>query len=688
MHVRRVVLSSLFGAFVYPTVEWAQADSPISSERGKEYAIEVFSNDPPNDWARIARTLIQNDLVKIKTKPISNQGPCNTAIKELGFRSTEIRLGCSIEIERLISDLSSGRLAAVDIPKGHVAYPDLPIQSIGAVQVYDKSNSLETFRCTRVKTPWGLLATSHCTSTTEPTGYIELNGFEISASVPDTEESRQIVKSLRRFNPVIGRNEIEVFELDEVQSYGGLDSLDGESWLDSCLIEKPSYSKFLGLEEMPTCDCRDNCSKIVLFDRAPAMHPAIAHKVDESYQHGQPNLQCLSVGEIENDIHHASHLAGILISRNDPEYFTGVSPSSHLIWKDAKSGKPFIDIRKVAATNRAIRDFSVYAKMKVVLFASSWKYDDDDEKEKLKQDSNFRLNNPPYVQTIRWGNNIWVVAAGNNSNGGINISAQSDRSPANIGDRKNILVVAACENCGSRNAKLSNYSNFSDDGLVHVAAYGGKIPAPATETEYGIAQGTSQASALVAGLISSMSCVWPNYHWTPRESKVRIQAAVFPPINEGLRNGLATGVVDAKKALLDPTSHHVAVRGKRVRPAKLLQWCVDKISPESPLIEGQDADGGAVTPRLLRHFVGYDTTDGDREYFLFHEPSSQELQSFGTVRRTGPGVIGSDPLVKVTFSDGKEPSVMVLKANEIEFILTPPRLEDSAKIETDTSACN
>lgn len=257
----------------------------------------------------------------------------------------------------------------------------------------------------------------------------------------------------------------------------------------------------------------------------------------------------------------------------------------------------------------------------------------------------------------------------------------------NIGDQGNILVVASCKDCDSRDAALADYSNFSDSGMVHVAAYGGAFPAPATSTEYAVREGTSQAAALVAGLAAAMTCQWPDYYEVPREVLVRLRTAVYPPLNEALQAGVASGVVNAEKALLDPTRHHVAAHGERERPASRLEWCIDVLRPESVETAGDDAPGRPVRPRYLRHIVGFDTEDDERAFFLFHESEVIEEQSAGTVLRTGPGLFpGDPPLVRVTYSDGKDPGEEILNANDINFILTPPHV-DSAEIQVEPGAC-
>lgn len=666
------------------TVHFARAEDGSGSA---SYAIELLSHDPPNDWARIARQLIERQMVEVRVEPIISlsRGPCDTVLKQLGFRSTKIKLGCSSEVEQLIADLATGALGSVKVPPGHVAFPNLPVQSTGVIQTYDKRLAHERVSCENIKILNGIFVKKVCKATPGPVGYVEIQAYNVLAEVPDSSENDSFMRSLRRFNSTLYRNDIEVYRLDQTQEYGDQKSGDPATWLEECPLVKPGYGTLLGLPTMPTCQCNGHCTKIILFDGEPAPHPAIAENLGLAA--AAPNQQqCQMAPLYIPDKHHATNLAGILVSHGGPNDFTGLAPWAKITWKDATTQLPFANIVKVPETNRAIREFSIPGQMKIVLFATGWKYSEPEDVRALKENEIFRLTTPQYVQSIIHGPHLWVVAAGGKESG-VDINKQFDESPMNIGDQKNILVVAACRDCASSSATLTDYSNFSTIGLVHIAAYGEPFPAPATSTEYALASGTSQASALVAGLAAAMTCQWPDNYRTPREVKVRLQTAVYPPLDETLRKGVTGGVVDAKKALLDPTLHHVAAGGKPARTASRLEWCTNTLRPESLSVAGDDAPGGPVKPMLLRHIVASEI-DGGRAFFLFHESDIPEEQAAGTVRRTGPGRFPEDsPMVRVTYADTKDPGIEVLSASEIDYIITPTQAIDSAENLVSAAAC-
>lgn len=669
----------------------------VAAQRQKAaYVVEFISRDPANDWARIARQLVDRGLADIKTERIISQsrGPCDTVLEVLGFLKTDVKLRCSIGIQELIADLAHGKYpGGHPVPPGMVAFPDLPIQSSGLTQNYDRRFADERLRCEDVQAKWAPFATSNCdTGRKDPLGFVELHTYEMFVVVPYTRENDHFIRSLERFNEDLRRNDIEVFRVHEPAKYSLPNGNNPVSWIKNCTVDgptgpRPAYATLLGLSSMPECKCGQNCPKIILFDQAPAAHPDIVAKVK-----GQSDLEpstvpaCNLVG-FKREEHHGTHLAGILVSRASPDSFDGLAPWAKLIHTDSRTGLPFLKLSDKRSTYRAIGEFSRYGRMKIVLFAHGWPYDDAKWLEKLAQKPMLRMTTPKYVSHIIHGNNLWVVAAGNDT---MNVTKQFPQSPMNIGDMKNILVVAACRDCQSRKAKLEDYSNFSEHGFVHVAAFGGtrlsgEVPATATEAAYALAAGTSQAAALVAGLASAMTCQYPDQYVIARDMKVRIQSAVFPPLDEHLAKGIASGVIDAKKALMDPTVHFVAAHNKRPRRAKRLQWCTHTFRPVDPDL-GSLARGGEVRADHIRHMVSFKTEDSEKAWYFFYEDTEPEKGEIGIVNRTGPGLFEDNlPIVRVTYEDNE---VEVLKAEDIDFILTPPRFGvDTAAVGVSASAC-
>lgn len=669
----------------------------VAAERQRAaYVVEFLSRDPANDWARIARQLVERGLANIKVREIRSPklGPCHTVLDYLGFLKTDVRLGCSIGVQELLADLARGKYpGGKPVPPGLVAFPDLPIQSSGLTQNFDKRFSDERLRCEDVRKKWEPFAKSNCDNQRkDPLGFVELHTYEMFVVVPNTVENDKFIRSLERFNRDLQRNDIEVFRVHEPARYSLPNGNNPVSWIKDCALNspvgpRPAYATLLGLSSMPECNCGQNCPKIILFDQAPAAHPDIASKVKGDADSVATPVPACNLVQFKREKHHGTHLAGILVSRVSPDSFEGLAPWAKLIHTDSITGLPFLELNDRRSTNKAIREFSRHGRMKIVLFAHGWPYDDTKWLEKLSQNPMLRITTPPYVSNIIHGNNLWVVAAGNDA---MNVTKQFPQSPMNIGDMKNILVVAACRDCQSRKATLEDYSNYSEHGFVHVAAFGGtrqsgEVPAPATEAAYALAAGTSQAAALVAGLAGAMTCQYPEQYVVARDMKVRIQSAVFPPLDKHLVKGIATGVIDAEKALMDPTVHFVAAHNGRPRRAKSLEWCTDTFRPIDPDL-GDLAAGGEVRADNIRHMVSFKTASNEKAWYFFHEDIKPEKEEIGIVNRTGPGLFENNPrIVRVTYENNE---VEVLKSEDIDFILTPPRFGvDTAAVRVSASAC-
>jgi Subtilase family len=239
----------------------------------------------------------------------------------------------------------------------------------------------------------------------------------------------------------------------------------------------------------------------------------------------------------------------------------------------------------------------------------------------------------------------------------------------NVGDFKNVLVVTACENCFDRTAKIADWANYSTAGLVNIAAPGGTqaegIPSTATNSAYAVAYGTSQAAAVIGGLAGAMMTCYPSKFQNSRELKVRLQSAVRPPVRDDMARKISAGIVDAEKALKDPSVHHVRVKAQPEKRAKELQWCRDKIDLIDPVTR-RPLPGGGINPRFVTQIVRDEAPDGNPAWYVYYEPDDR---SNATVKRYGPGLLpDARPLLRVKDEDNSQPSDPI-SINDVEFIL-------------------
>jgi hypothetical protein len=193
----------------------------------------------------------------------------------------------------------------------------------------------------------------------------------------------------------------------------------------------------------------------------------------------------------------------------------------------------------------------------------------------------------------------------------------------NLGDRGSVLVVTACENCYSKDSRIASWANFSgpkSGGLVNIAAPGGsadeKIPGPVTEKAYGLANGTSQAAALVGGLAAAMMSCYPDTYHSAKLLKTRILATARPPLSSDVAQKVATGIVDAKRAMLDPSVHWVTRKSTNgaQEQYKDLKWCTQNVTLNDP-----DSDITlSVDVRKIRALVR-DTTAETSAWFVAYQ---------------------------------------------------------------------
>lgn len=691
MTTRRLALAAAFIAL----------SGAAAAAEDVHYVIEITSHDPPNVWASIARTLIERDLVAIRREAIRDRalGPCDTVLQALGFDKGPVPLGCSDGIQRLLADLEAGSLGSAGgpVPTGEVAFPDMPVKGSQTSVTYDRRDEAERSKAGQIAKFDKLIlgqtfAPTPNAAPSETLQRVQVATYEVSLAVPDTTEADRLVRSLARYDESLGRDEVTVYRLDETQDYGPPNSFPSDGidapmgWWNKCRIdqwrgEKPKYEKLLNTT-LQSCTCTTNCPGIVLFDgdvaENPDIRPALATPVDFSdFDEPEPAEPAATpvpraapapvasaprfcpFKPFVKTTDHATHLAGILVSQPAEQSFGGLAPFAALRFKDARLNTAYAKIGPIVDVARSISRFSAdVSHKKVVLFATDWKRRTD-----LPND---RLRNPSYVQTIRGNNDLWVVSAGNAPENGdpIDLARDADMSPQNIGDQDNVVVVAACRNCFEPDWTLEGYSNYSTNGLVAVAAYGGEIPATVSETAYGTAQGTSQAAALVAGVVANMLCLYPNAYNAVREIKVRVTSAVSPPLDPDVATRIAGGVLDADKALLDPAALHITLDGAQSRKAKRVVWCRPSFEVISPT-SGESL--GLIDVTQLRRVIRNVNGTGESRWFFF-----QQRPETGSVERIGPAIPASDaaaPLLRVRFDGGEKRTVTLA---EVDDILTPP----------------
>lgn len=269
---------------------------------------------------------------------------------------------------------------------------------------------------------------------------------------------------------------------------------------------------------------------------------------------------------------HANYLAAIIATRANGNGMIGVAEQAlleSLPWVRVASDQLQSDGEAPARVAKALLDDAKPADppatkpMKVYLAALDFRIWTEED---TAYNASIRLDRDPAGPIASTGR-LFVVAAGQQADGGRDITAASRMSPQNLGDLNNVVVVSACRQCGQAGVRLLDSANYSggEHRFVQVAAPGGAIlPGWLDSKSMGPDLGTSPASAFVAAVAADMVGAYPAYYLDARRLKDRLQMSsqplprytAFNEKNPDIEK-IATGVVDPYVALLNPTQHWI-----------------------------------------------------------------------------------------------------------------------------------
>lgn len=441
---------------------------------------------------------------------------------------------------------------------------------------------------------------------------------------------------------------------------------------------KPPSSMLSG--ELPQCARKcvgPICSQIIMIDSALHVNNDIRSAVKwpvpltEAANNDAP--LCLET-DFKTQQHHATHLAGIMVSQENGYGFVGVSPGADLYSYDyfQLSDDQLADLidEKMAEAD--------YPKRKVFLFASNFRpYPPGvvDQQTYRLINANDRFNTKLAAKRIKDLAPLWISAVGQPSEDSpmkhpIEITRETALSPMNLGELPNVIIVTACENCRDNNAAISKNSNYSiNQRLVHVAAPGLDVPGWANETQIAVAKGgSSQASAFVAGVAASMINCYDDYYSDASAVRQRIMLSSRANLDEEDMKKVRSGTIDMNTALLDPTKNWIKVVGESsIKEFSPENWCVPAVSLANPYTR-ELAENGFFDTRSIRAISVY-SRDGDDKEKRWVITASQDKDD---VRRSMPGSWNPDgKLLKVTGGDK-------LSLNQIEYLLLARRLRIGA----------
>jgi Subtilase family len=596
------------------------------------YRITFAGNDIPNDWAIVVGKLVDSKLVPLTTvKTTGTEQPCDAVLRALKF--DRYKFGCSREIQRLLRRFNPDLKYATEA----VYFPDptyLKLDETTWDAVFDFSRVRDKDRYDRLKT-----SNTKFFIKEEPRGprlKVTYRGYYFEIPVTDDLETKKVLASLVRFDQKLDHYQILVEQRGRPATKGSAFGYAVNDWLQHCMVTsdaeraslppRPAYSSYLGkVYGTPKCarpcqdaDCQgcqgDECPAIVLIDSPVKTHRDLAPALDQPVPAPpKPDAWCTSI-PFQKPMH-GTHMAGIMVSSGERSS-EGLAPKAKL--RSVDRTLDWIGLRdKIKIYNEDIRPA-------LFVIASSFEIGDLVQ---LFKNSKDRLSIPPIVIPMQRTGGLWIVAAGqpDNDTGQPSLDMQGEEilvnnwSPMNLGDRENMLVVTACEDCFDKKARIPGWANFGRN-FVGVAAPSGTdgqgIVSTATDGQYTMAFGTSQSAAFVAGLAASMHSCYPPLRGDKRKLKLRIEATSRPFTDKTSAERISTGVIDAKVAMLDPSFDWVRADDQDWRPATEAHWCV----PNVHLLDPDTKEEYAVEyTKPIRRLVRVASSDGASRFVFFSE---------------------------------------------------------------------
>jgi hypothetical protein len=443
--------------------------------------------------------------------------------------------------------------------------------------------------------------------------------------------------------------------------------------------EEFGYGTLLGATEDIDAPCgpeKANCADVVLLDTNLYNNAEIASSFPASYRPlgaghlGAPALKCLT--SLDKAKHHGTYLAGLIGSAKNKAGFWGVHSSAVLVpqrW-DSRSADSI-------AAALSERDRSQTRKQ-LYVFAGNWEPESRYATGMFLTDEAHRLK-PPMAVALNEMDGLWIVAAGQDAGADgrpLRINKLLKYGPMNLGDIRNVLVVTGCERCGQDSTLWSKANYFAQTfpaspPMVHVAAPAAGIPGIANDDQYVKADGTSPATALVAGLASAFIAKYGDALRKPEWVKQWLQYTSTPSLSDEDAARVATGVVNARVAMRDPTkswldSSEPGWNG--LREIQILGWCQPNAFEMGTRgrsgFEPLDHYAHVNTKRLFRIVRDARTGATGTRWFVYAQYPDREAEKFpGDVLRIGPATFreGDRPLLKTQSG--------VLRPSQIEDLL-------------------
>ncbi|WP_375312799.1 S8 family serine peptidase [Bradyrhizobium sp. A5] len=595
-----IVLALFVAVTVKPAVcqtngEKTSGASETSAEKseGASFQIEFLGKDPSADWAKTVLTLMKTGEVPTSTLTLEKgQDPCNAVLQRLQF--DKYHLGCSDGMKEVIRQLNPTLPSPSPIGQT-VLYPDLPItKSVPWRAAFDSAIPEDADRLVKVRELWKNRKTGEKAAGTQRT--LGFEGVAVELKVPTSPENYKWVEGVEKFNKDIDRFETRAVAKESNPPAGPKYSNTPIDWAESCnappipATAAPPYISLLNATDNPSCSAAcskpgtSNCPEIVLVDQPVDLHQDLIGSLRKP--NAVPAEKWCPFKKYDATKHHGTHLAGIMVSAGVVTGFKGLAPNVSL------------DSQAIAdpAIKKLLDAKANLSGLKIYVYAGKFKNDYS------IATTETRRHKPPQVEDILSSQGVWVVAAGQQDTV-VDIGRKTTDSPMNLGDQKNVVVVTSCDDCHGTEASISDWANYSTEGLVTVAAPGGsgkrQIPSTIDASRLGLAYGTSQSTALVAGLLAEMASCFPQRYVNGALLKQRLEAIAKPAPTEDMSSKVSAGIVDATFAFRDPDVQIVKLAGDSVKIAKNLWFCTESIRLKN-VVDDDALEIGPISVKRVR----------------------------------------------------------------------------------------
>ncbi|NMO19224.1 S8/S53 family peptidase [Pyxidicoccus fallax] len=671
--------------FLRSELDWLsiaqKASSPSSpeSERGAGLVVVRFEGGKVDE--DITRTLLalNESGVLPKEEKQAKQGENLCALLK---HQTAVPGSCSPEKLKLTSKLSEKTFLQATLQQATtVVAPNVWFRPYQFTLRFDPESSEDLKRLERLKNEWKTLLKGERETKNGMKSAI-FEGYEMNLYVPTdsaAEKAMLSVSSVR--SPTMALDFVPtktptkpLFALEPGPTFWQRCN----QQLNALAGDQGSYIGFM--KDPPptsdTCEANPEQPELLLLDTTIEPHPDLP--ADLTGQQGtlSPVLltgnkqSCPVTSNYVEDKHHGSYMASIICSRDNDLGFVGVDPKARVVSVDwaHKSEDEIVRIMQARVENGQPDP--------VVVFASRFTYQDVNFKEGRLANTEERFATK-LAKSIRDLKFPWIVAAGQadpKAMPGVavrELSPHLPEGPMNMGDLSNVIVVTGCRDCTRQTATILPESNYSG-AMVHVAAPGYQIPG-AVLSEYALLDGTSPATAFVAGVVSRMMSCHSSYKWRASTVKRRLQFTSRPLVIQQEAAKLAAGIVDPEIALLDPRKNFLKKKNEARTELQSFGWCRSSFRLIHPTLGGTLPDGDIPVEDVYRIVRLKEPGAGEKtRWVVFRKPPENHLgDQTGNVLRIGPGVLPGADMVQPLFSDGSSGVTI----EDVEDLLVLPTLK-------------